>query len=465
MSNRSSVQSGRSLPHRVGMTLAAIFSLWAVAASVEPEPRSLAEVKERAWDFPKTPIAREEIEPGIWRATGVSNSYLVEAPEGYVLIDSGLPHQAQKQKVLLEQVMKEDKPLLFIVLTHSHIDHAGGAKIWRVDHPQARIVAHESFVPMQRTLVELGPYFRKRGAMAMPNLVSATAHSGDTNPLLAGGGLEPDILIDDDHPLTLGLEGKEVRVLPMPGGEGADGVTVWLPEEEVLFTGDLTGPHFPAFPNLYSVRGERYREFLPYIRSVDQAIQLGPRVIAHGHFDVIRGRDYIREALTRQRDAVQYVHDQTVEGMNQGKGLHELMATIQLPPELALSEGYGRVMWSVRALWETYTGWFDFESTTSLYPVPPREVYPDLVEAAGGTEPILAQARKRLEGGEPVKALHLLEVVEASDAQNAEMLGLKIRVFRELRRRAMLGDRNFYEISWLDARLAEVEKKLPQTTP
>ncbi|MEE3326290.1 MAG: MBL fold metallo-hydrolase, partial [Myxococcota bacterium] len=359
----------------LGLILIALIPLWALSATGSPEKRPLHEVKERAWDFPKTPVVREEIEPGIWRATGVSNSYLVEVPEGYVLIDSGLPHQARKQKALLEEVM-EDKPLLFIVLTHSHIDHAGGAKLWRADHPGARIVAHESFVPMQRTLVELGPYFGKRGAMAMPNLVSATARSRDTDPLLTGGNIKPDLLIDDDQSLTLDLKGKQVEILPMPGGEGADGLTVWLPKEEILFTGDLTGPHFPAFPNLYSVRGERYREFLPYIRSVDQAIKLNPRVIAHGHFDVIRDREYIREALTRQRDAVQYVHDQTVEGMNQGKGLYELMATIQLPPELALSEGYGRVMWSVRALWETYTGWFDFESTTSLYPVTARQVYP-----------------------------------------------------------------------------------------
>ena len=461
MPNRSSVQRRRCRSTHFGLVLLALIPLLGPeTAASDPEPRPLHEVKERAWDFPKTPVAREQIEPGIWRATGVSNSYLVEAQEGYVLIDSGLPHQAKKQKALLEEVMQE-KPLLYIVLSHSHVDHAGGARLWRADHPGARIITHESFVPMQRTLVELGPYFGKRGAMAMPNLVSATARSRDTDPLLTGGHIKPDILIDDDEPLRLDLAGRNIEVLPMPGGEGADGLGVWLPDEEILFTGDLTGPHFPAFPNLYSVRGERYREFLPYIRSVSKAIELNPRVIAHGHFDVIRDREYIRKALTRQRDAVQYVHDQTVEGMNQGKGLYELMATIQLPPELALSEGYGRVTWSVRALWETYTGWFDFESTTSLYPVTARQVYPDLVAATGGVGPILSLARQRLEGGEPVKALHLLEVVESTEPENPEMLALKIRTLEALRTRAMLQHRNFYEVSWLDARLAETKASLP----
>ncbi|MFP6640233.1 MAG: alkyl sulfatase dimerization domain-containing protein, partial [Myxococcota bacterium] len=234
----------------------------------------------------------------------------------------------------------------------------------------------------------------------------------------------------------------------------------WLPDRRILFTGDLTGPHFPAFPNLYSIRGERYREFLPYIRSVNQAIELEPRIIAHGHFDVIRGSDYIRRALTRQRDAVQYVHDETVAGMNEGKSLDQLMREIQLPPELALSEGYGRVMWSVRSLWETYTGWFDFESTTGLYPVPARQIYPDLVAAAGGVDPILTRARARLEAGQPVQALHLVEVAEASEPNEKKVLLLKKRALEVLRNRAVAGKLNFYEVSWLDARLKEVNQSL-----
>ena len=451
-------------PSRLWVFLIALTALGVLGVAENPDVRPIDEVKERAWDFPKIPVVREEIEPGIWRATGVSNSYLVEVEEGYVLIDSGLPHQAREQKRLLEAVM-EKGPVLYIVLTHSHIDHAGGAKLWQSDYPAAQLITHESFIPMQRTLVELGPYFARRGAMAMPNLVSSTAKSRDADPLLAQGGITPDILIDDDQPLVLGLKARKVEILPMPGGEGADGLGVWLPQEGILFTGDLTGPHFPAFPNLYSVRGERYREFLPYIRAVDKAIALEPRIIAHGHFDVIRGQEYIRKALTRQRDAVQFVHDQTVTGMNQGRDVYELMQSITLPPELELSEGYGRVMWSVRALWETYTGWFDFESTTGLYPVRARSIYPDLVAAAGGTEPILLRAQRRLEEGAPVKALHLLEVAEAVDAQDKRMLTLKMQILQALRSRAAAAELNFYEVSWLDARLAETQAAMAAQSP
>ena len=431
--------------------------------SAAQELRPLAEVEERAWSFPKIPVQREEVAEGVWRSTGVSNAYLVQVPGGYVLIDSGLPHQARAQMKLLEE--RIDGPLLYIVLTHSHIDHAGGAKLWAKKYPDAKIVAHEAFPAMQQTLVELAPYFSRRGAMAMPALVASTGGSARSDPLLAQGGIEPDILVDDDEPLSLSFGDFTLDVLPMPGGEGADGLTVWLPEQAILFTGDLTGPHFPAFPNLYSIRGERYREFLPYVRSLNAALALEPRVIAHGHFDVIRGKAYIREALARQRDAVQSVHDQTVAGMNAGKGLTELMQEVEIPTGLELSEGYGRVSWSVRALWETYTGWFDFESTTSLYPVPARHVYPDLVDAAGGVDPILEKARARLAADEPVAALHLVEVAEAVAPSNTQVLALKRKSLETLRERAVSNHNNFYEVSWLDARLLEVREAQALASP
>mgnify|MGYP003342967466 CR=1 FL=1 len=45
-----------------------------------------------------------------------------------------------------------------------------------------------------------------------------------------------------------------------------------------------------------------------------------------------------------------------------------LMREIELPTELRVGQGYGKVAWAVRTIWETYIGWFKFASTTELYP-------------------------------------------------------------------------------------------------
>jgi alkyl sulfatase BDS1-like metallo-beta-lactamase superfamily hydrolase len=394
----------------------------ALAAASAAADRAIDEVKERGWDLEKTTVELEKVADRVWRATGVSNAYIVQTRDGAVVIDTSSTHQAERVMKLLESAI--EGPVRTLILTHAHMDHVGGAKRWLAKYPGAALVTHEKFPMMQNELTILSEYFGRRGAAILPQLVEEARRARDAHPDFQYGGLEPTRLVDDDEPYHLVVGDTEFVVIGMPAGEGPDGLGVWLPAQKLLFTGDMTGPHFPMFPNLYSIRGERYREFLPYVASLDRAIELEPEIVAHGHFDVIRGRDYIRRALTRQRDAVQYVHDEVVAGMNAGKSLPELMREVQLPPALALSQSYGKVSWSVRGLWESYTGWFDYVSTTSLYPVPARDVYDDLAEMAG-PERLLEAAGRHLEAGRPVHALHLVEVAEAATPAAPAVAGLK----------------------------------------
>jgi len=129
-----------------------------------------------------------------------------------------------------------------------------------------------------------------------------------------------------------------------------------------------------------------------------------------GHFATIDGAERIRAELTRLRDAIQYIHDQTVAGMNAGKDVRTLMREITLPPEYEVGQGYGKVAWDVRAIWENYSGWFHHRSTTELYPVAFDEVAADVVELAGA-DALVQRAREHLARGRPLHAIHLAELV------------------------------------------------------
>ena len=109
-------------------------------------------------------------------------------------------------------------------------------------------------------------------------------------------------------------------------------------------------------------------------------------------------------------------------------------------------------------------GWFRFESTTELYPVPAREVYADLA-AVAGSEGLLSLAQNYLNKGEPVKTLHIVEVTLAADPENTNALGLQQQALDELLVRAENGLRNDYEIYWLNAQLEDTEQKLNSITP
>ena len=100
--------------------------------------------------------------------------------------------------------------------------------------------------------------------------------------------------------------------------------------------------------------------------------------------------------------------------MNAGKDVRTLMREITLPEQLEVGQGYGKVAWDVRAIWENYSGWFHHRSTTELYPVGPDAVSADLVELAGA-DALIDRARAHLAAGRPLEAIHLAELVTQVD--------------------------------------------------
>src|SRR5262249_28378193 len=151
---------------------------------------------------------------------------------------------------------------------------------------------------------------------------------------------------------------------------------------------------------------------------------LEPELVVQGHGPALDAATF-RSKATRVRDAVRYLHDTVLAGMNDDVDLATLMREVQLPPDLAVPEHHGKVSWCVRAIWEDYIGWFDFGSTTTLYGVPAKWVHPEVVEMAGGADAVAERARRRLDNGEPLEAIHLVEMALASDPANRAALAVQ----------------------------------------
>jgi alkyl sulfatase BDS1-like metallo-beta-lactamase superfamily hydrolase len=239
-------------------------------------------------------------------------------------------------------------------------------------------------------------------------------------------------------------------------------MTIWIPDYKIAFIGDnYAGAGIPepmSFPNIYALRGTKPRPALDWIHSIDTVLALKPDIVLSGHGDPIVGNAEITRRLTRFRNAIQYVHDEVVKGMNAGKDVYTLMQEIKLPASFDLSESFGKVSWSVRGIYDGYAGWFDTNPST-MYELPPSSVYPDLVKLAGGPEPIVQLALQKLQAGSPVETLHLTDVVLAADPKNRAAIEARLKALDVLRERT----ENYTEAGWLDyaTRLAK-EKLAPQ---
>ncbi|MDB5686763.1 MAG: beta-lactamase domain protein, partial [Rhizorhabdus sp.] len=187
-------------------------------------------------------------------------------------------------------------------------------------------------------------------------------------------------------------------------------------------------------------------------------IALEPELLITGHEQAIVGAARIKADLTKLRDAVRYIHDETVKGMNAQQDLVSLQASITLPAHLQMAAGRGPVSWYVRAVWEEYAGWFRHDSTTELYPVAPKAVWPELVELAGGVDVLVTRAQQRIAKGEAVEALHLLEIARAAEPGNRGVLTAELAAFEYLADRTE--GKMFDELGWLEGRIIETKKAL-----
>ena len=405
-----------------------------------------------AAEFINIPIEAHEISSGIWQATGVGNAHLITTSGKDVLFDTGLATQVPKQMKALKDAVP-DLELSHIIVSHSHADHSGGVKFWKEDGVE--IVAHAEFEEEQRYLTELQDYFWGRNRTLFPFMPETPPEIG----LIAYGGIEPNKLVRNGQPYRFTQGGVDFEIHALPGAEGADNIVLWLPQKKILFSGDFFGPLFPQFPNVFTMRGEKIRKPVEYINSLETIIALGPEMIVPSHKDSITDKALIIDGLVKMRDATRYVHDKTVEGMNVGKTVEQLMREIQLPANLALTQEHGKVSWAVKSIWEYYATWFHFDKTTELYDVPLSDVYADIVEA-GGELILQEKAQGYVNRNEPLKALHLIDIVLGVEPNNASALSVRKMALLQLIEEAKATTNNSYEIYWLNYRLRDTQSKL-----
>jgi alkyl sulfatase BDS1-like metallo-beta-lactamase superfamily hydrolase len=188
------------------------------------------------------------------------------------------------------------------------------------------------------------------------------------------------------------------------------------------------------------------------MRGVDRVLDLGPELLITGHDEPIVGAERIRADLGKVRGAVQYIHDETIKGMNEGKDLFTLMSEIALPAELEPASGRGPVWWYVRAVWHEYSDWFRLESTTELYGVPPRAIWRELAELAGGPDALAERAAAHVAAGRPVEAIHFTDIALSVDPRHREAREAQIAALEQLveRNRGTTYD----DLAWLEGELA-----------
>jgi len=391
-----------------------------------------------------------KINDHIYEAYGFGNTFLVTTPEGNVIIDTSIAFMAPRHKQMLSAV--SSAPVKYIILTHGHGDHTGGVRLWKGEGTE--VVAQREFVEFMHYQARLRGLFAQRNAAQFPRLAQAGGAAPVTaSPATSPGNYAADIvattLFDETYSFDLG--GLTFQLFHTPG-ETYDHLTVWIPQLKAAFCGDN---YYTSFPNLYTLRGTQPRWALDYVNSLNKILDLKPEILLPSHGEAIHGNAEITAKLTQYRDAILYVHDETVRGMNEGKDVFTLMKEIKLPAALQVGEGYGTLAWSIRGLYEGYVGWFDGNPAT-MFETPQTAIYPDLVQMAGGPDAVAAKAEDLRQQGRLQEALHMADAALAADPENIPALKVRLAAFEALRAQS----RNSNESGWLEHGISSTKKKM-----
>ncbi len=144
--------------------------------------------------------------------------------------------------------------------------------------------------------------------------------------------------------------------------------------------------------NLYSLRGDMYRNPLDYVEAHDWALSKNAEVLADIHGPGIKGKEKVREALERSRDQMQLVHDQTLRMIAIGMDARRAAENVYMP--MYMRDGfdtYGQVESHVKQVYNGRLGWMG----NDVYDINPLSVAEEnrrMLEIMGGAENVRTAA-------------------------------------------------------------------------
>ncbi len=224
-------------------------------------------------DLDQKNVSFTELAPGAYAYTaeGDPNTGVIVGDDGVMVIDT------QATPVMAQDVLRHirevtDKPVKYVVMTHYHAVRVLGASAYGAP---VTIASRGTLELIQ----ERGEHDWKSEVGRFPRLF----RNAESIPGLTW----PNIVFDDRVTIQMGK--REVRIAHLGRGHSKGDSVVWLPDERVLFSGDLV--EYGATP----YTGDAYLEDWP--KTLDAVRALDPAKLVPGRGEALRTPEQCREAI------------------------------------------------------------------------------------------------------------------------------------------------------------------------
>ena len=376
-----------------------------------------------------------EVVPGIYQVRGLdlSNITFVEGDTGIIVIDPLVSTEVAAAALELYRTHRgDDRRVVAVIYTHSHVDHFGGVlgvtSQAEVDAGVVAVLAPQGFTAHAvQENVYAGPAMTRRATY----MYGALLARGPQGQVGCGLGQVPStgevaLIVPTIDIETTGethtIDGVEIEFQMAPGTEAPAEMHFYFPRFRALCMAENATHNLH---NLLTLRGALVRDphaWSGYLtEAIDTFADRADVVFASHHWPTW-GQENIVKFLSLQRDLYAYLHDQTLRLLNQGYTGVEIAEMFQMPPALEQAwhtHGYyGSVSHNVKAVYQRYMGWFD-GNPGRLWPHPPEALAPRYVEALGGIDRVVELARAAFDSGDFRWAATLLDHAIFTDSGHA----------------------------------------------
>ena len=344
-----------------------------------------------------------EIADGLAVVESFSHSVVLDSGDGLVAFDAS--HSLTGGPVVEAIQGWRSDPVRRLVYTHGHADHVGGSVNFAAAYDEMSVVGHRNvkrrfdryrYTNGWNVAINARQFGGVRGEFGM----------GGQSDFIPADTREPDLVVDDTETLSIGDLSIELH---HARGETDDHLWGWVPDRRWLFVGDFVIWMFPNAGNPQKVQ----RWPIEWARALRTMASLGADLMMPAHGLPVEGAGRVRTVLTDIADALDLIVDQTIEMMNEGAVLDEVVHTVKVPDELLgkpyLMPFYDEPEFVIRNVWRQFGGWWD-GAPSRLKPSPDAELGMAVAEMVGGADVLADRAAEASAAGDHRLASHLADL-------------------------------------------------------
>ena len=237
-----------------------------------------------------------------YTAEGDPNTGVIIGDDGCMIIDAtATPVAAQGVIQKIREIT--DKPIKYVVLTHYHAVRVLGASGYKSEGLEQIIASQDTY----DLIVERGEFDKASEIGRFPRLFQnvESVPEGLTWPTITFTGK-----------MTLWLGKLEVQILQLGRGHTKGDTVVWLPQEKILFSGDLV--EFDATP----YAGDAY--FKDWPQTLDAIAALQPEKLVPGRGAALQTPEQVQAGLAGTREFISDVYASVQAGAAAGQDLRKV---------------------------------------------------------------------------------------------------------------------------------------------